>query len=120
MNRAPLLVALGMILIGAVGFLFWRSSQKQTAATADKSCRTSMRTILSAIEMYRGENHRPPERLDQLIPRYLDKLPPCPVARKETYTTTYQVYGQKYTFFCRGHYHQRENHPLFNSVKGWD
>lgn len=119
-SRLPALVAAGMLAVGLVGLLALRAQQGSVQKTAGKSCQTSMRTIVAAIELYKATEQRPPERLEQLVPRYLDRLPPCPVAKKQTYSSTYQVYGKKYSLFCRGHYHDREDHPSFNSSIGWE
>lgn len=107
-----------MLLLGLVSGLFWFRGLRQRHELATDRCRTSIRILLGAIELYRAAEHRPPERLEQLVPRYLEKIPDCPVAKKPTYH--YEVYGEKFSLFCRGHYHERENHPVFNSVKGWD
>lgn len=115
--RIALVAVLGLLVLGGLGL--WLTRKPARKAGPDPGCQASMRTLVGAIELFRAEEKRPPERLDQLVPRDLDRLPPCPAAKKETYSTTYLVYGQKYSFFCRGKHHQREDHPVFNSVKGW-
>ncbi len=117
--RLALGVAAGLTTLGLAGWLFFRHQVDRQASSRERECETSIRTIVSAIELYRTHNPRVPERLEQLIPRYLPEIPRCPKAKKDTYSESYLVYKTKYTLFCRGHHHRRENRPAFSKTQGW-
>lgn len=61
---------------------------KSSAETAQ--CKQNQYAIITACMMYEGvgENARigtPPERIEDLVPKYLDKEPECPTAGKYGY-----------------------------------
>lgn len=71
-----------------------------------------------------AEEHdgRYPERLALLVPDYLRRLPHCPTAGYDTYSSTYQtsLAGHFYGVCCGGEHHRnvklKANHPAYNSV----
>lgn len=88
-------------------------------------CCANLKGIGLALEMYSTDNSgKYPAKLSQLIPEYIESIPTCPSAGKDTYSESYRVSkdGNNYSFFCRGHHHKDEgapeNDPSYNSEKG--
>ncbi len=73
-------------------------------------CESNLRTISNAIEMYSTDHKgKYPEKLNELVPDYLPKIPRCPSAGKDTYSPSYLLKkegsGESYNLFCLGSNH---------------
>jgi len=72
-------------------------------------CRSNMKNIGTALEMYSTDNSGCyPIALRQVVPTYLQEIPTCPSAGRDTYSAGYASFSKpdEYTVVCRG-----ENHP---------
>ena len=94
-----------------------------TLALCEKNCME----IGTALNNYaNAHNGIYPEKLSQLVPNYLKKIPKCPAKFKDTYSKSYKSYnfpGLKYCKFCccgKNHTGNKipENFPCFNSYNG--
>jgi len=72
-----------------------------------KICRKNVEKLCSAMKKYFRDNRRYPRELADLVPEYLDKIPVCPSAGKDTYSSSYVTdkSRKKYTLYCRGNNH---------------
>ena len=105
------------------------------------SCRANLRNMRSSFEMYASDNGGLyPLSLDKLAPTYLAKIPTCPAAGVDSYSSTYKSEAGKrdekgnflsgrdyYELYCSGHHHREakdrgvpvgSDKPAFNSEKG--
>jgi hypothetical protein len=59
----------------------------QPAASQEQKCSDNLQLLLRSLSKY-GKEHqnRYPDRLQELVPRYLSQLPACPAASSETYS----------------------------------
>jgi serine/threonine protein kinase len=91
-------------------------------------CRSNCKNIGEALNRY-AENNRGkyPTRLNELVPGYLKSIPVCSIAKKDTYSSSYQVSDDKerFTVFCKGKNHAEylrfplpENWPQYRSKDG--
>lgn len=90
-------------------------------------CESNLRNIFIAIELYSAD-HRGncPGKLEQLTPDYLFKMPECPAAGKDTYTSSYSLKkdstGEYYILFCSGNNHANagygKNFPCYEYKLG--
>lgn len=129
-------IFLGMTLAGFIVALLslipnMRRAQAGGHLTA---CKSNLKNIATAMEMYSTDwSGHYAASLDQLIPRYLEKLPSCPV----TGTVTYKMYsssngekvkgnekGYKYYYYieCAGGNHGEcdidGDFPAYNGIIG--
>jgi hypothetical protein len=89
------------------------------------ACETNLKMLSSALEMYSTDNSgRYPEKLSQLLPDYMYKIPICPAAGKDTYSKSYssKINPDYYKFYCSGYNHSAlsvpPNYPQFDSTRG--
>lgn len=86
------------------------------------TCDYNLIHLSGALEAYRADHSTFPKSLGELVPSYIDHLPSCPNAGKETYTTGYTVspYGYKCELTCN-HKHEgmySNQPPRYDSIKG--
>ena len=90
-------------------------------------CRENLKKISVGLKLYSAEHKGIyPKKLSEISPdpRYLDFVPTCPAASKDTYTSGYQPSKdlKSYKVCCFGHNHKslmiKENNPTFDSVTG--
>jgi type II secretory pathway pseudopilin PulG len=101
----------------------FRRAQARGQLTA---CASNQKNIATALEMYASDySGRYPRQLAPLrSAQYLRSIPSCPSARADTYSETYQVSTKPdaFTFFCRGHHHEKAgvgpNLPAYSSHEG--
>ncbi|MBS2040237.1 hypothetical protein JST97_34940 [bacterium] len=86
------------------------------------TCDYNLIHLGGALEAYRADHTTYPKNLAELVPGYIDHLPTCPNAGKETYSTGYSVsqYGYKCDLKCN---HKHEGMysikpPHYESIKG--
>lgn len=92
-------------------------------------CQSNCVKINTALEEYADQHGgRFPESLEELVPEYLEVIPTCPAAGRDTYSESYMVRYDKgadewyYTFCCKGRHHFRHiksaDCPYFSSSEG--
>lgn len=87
-------------------------------------CKANLRRIAVALEMYADRYGKYPDSLKDLIPEFMDKLPECPAAGKETYSKSYSTGPNNVTYrmYCIGHHHKEagleRDFPLYTSKGG--
>lgn len=90
-------------------------------------CANNCRKLESALKNYAAEHGGVyPEKLSNLVPTYIKKIPTCPAKWKDTYSARYKSYnfpGLKYCrFYCCGKNHASnktsEDFPRYNSFDG--
>ena len=98
-----------------------------------RACQVALKQIATGLEMYATDHsgHYPAD-LSELVPTYLDKMPECPTAGKNTYGEGYTVgrsalhndqdWEDFFHLACAGHYHQEAglapNMPACNARLG--
>lgn len=104
-----------LALLGVVLFLPGCSRQQtgreaQAAASPVTACVANMKRIAAALEAYSADNGGayPPD-LQHLIPKYLQAMPSCPAAGRDTYSAAYKTQGKTCFFCCGGQNHSAEN-----------
>ena len=94
---------------------------------AFNECRENLKKISVGLKLYAADHKGLyPKKLSEISPdpRYLDFVPTCPAATRDTYTTGYQPSRdlKSYNVSCFGHNHKslmiKENNPSFDSVRG--
>lgn len=91
-----------------------------------EECGENVKKLSKAINKYYDENGCYPERLDDLIPKYLDMIPVCPAAKTgDVYVKSYK-YNDRTRYFeiyCKGHHHKDAgapvNYPKYTGKKGF-
>jgi len=88
-------------------------------------CASQIKNIAVGLGMWAEDHHgRYPDRLQQLVPDYLRRIPECPAAGRDTYSSGYQVSASpaRCTVVCVGHHHAAEdlppNQPGYDSQTG--
>lgn len=90
-------------------------------------CRENLKKISVGLKLYSADHKGTyPKKLSEISPdpRYLDFVPTCPSASKDTYTSGYQPSKdlKSYKVCCFGHNHKslmiKENNPSFDSITG--
>ena len=67
------------------------------------SCKSNLKNIGSALESFQTDNNgKYPARLEELTPRYIDKLPRCVHDRKSDYSYITSRSNTSYTLYCSG------------------
>lgn len=88
--------AVAVVLLGQVlspHLMRGRSSSDGSA------CQRNLKVVTQALEAYRKEHAGAyPDRLEQLRPQYLQKLPDCPDSGDDTYSTGYKVSPDHHAF----------------------
>jgi hypothetical protein len=89
------------------------------------ACKANLKNLATALEMYSSDfaGHYPTS-LARLTPNYLQQIPTCPAARRDTYSGGF-VSGQapdRYAVWCAGDNHPGlglgPNLPAYDSVSG--
>lgn len=95
-------VCLSLICAGAAGFYQARGMGQLTA------CQSNLLTIQSVLTGYaREHHHRLPSKLSDPEFRVLmPKIPTCPAAGRDTYSSGYESNGFVFTVSCRGDNHR--------------
>lgn len=80
-RRRIAIVVFGLLLIaGAIAA--WRyagSVEREQEVTPEAALRAALRDLRAAIETFRVENGRPPRSLEELVPKYIPRIPPDPI-----------------------------------------
>jgi hypothetical protein len=104
-----------LMLVGTQIFVWYHADGKL------KGCNASGTEIKKALALYAGDNSGEfPDSLQRLVPSYIDKIPVCPVRRRDTYSPSYSCSDnhRRCTFYCSGRNHQlsglEDNLPVFH------
>lgn len=93
-------VAVTLVLLGQVlSPNLWRGRSSSDGS----ACQRNLKVVTQALQAYRDEHQgNYPDRLSQLEPHYLQKLPDCPDSGNETCSPGYQVSPDhhSYTLKC--------------------
>ena len=123
-TRTTGLVGFIAVLICSVLFIFKPCVGCHRGSSELWRCRSNLRTIADAAEIYSTDNvGLYPRTLAQLTPRYLEEIPRCPSANGDTYSFTYRsaTRPDAFTFFCYGD-HSRSatpnGYPRYSSYQG--
>ncbi|MCD4786252.1 MAG: ankyrin repeat domain-containing protein [Candidatus Eremiobacteraeota bacterium] len=88
-------------------------------------CAVNCKRIGTALEEYaRDHDGKYPEKIEILKGQYLEQIPSCPSAKKNTYSDSYKISSDNelFTFYCSGHHHKnigiKPNYPQYNSSYG--
>ncbi len=102
-----------------------RTSQK---GRLDYCISALVKGVGSALEMYAQDHDgQLPENLQQLVPVYLNFIPECPMAGRDTYSASYRKYftaeGTGFIVACEGSHHEDagvlgDSAPLYHSTTG--
>lgn len=112
--------------------LWVRAYRREQKLDIARQCRHNLQSLVHSLTKFRAENGVFPDKLQDLVPKYLDSLPLCPVAQKDTYTQSYywetRTYGGNFPdrlileLCCLGHHHTsagwEENQPRYNLQEG--
>ncbi|MFN8608080.1 MAG: hypothetical protein U0931_11155 [Vulcanimicrobiota bacterium] len=96
------------------------------AARADRpnaisGCSQNLKNIATGLEMWASDHAGGyPKDLKQLVPKYIEHIPFCPAAGKDTYSSSYRQAGSEgFSMYCAGHYHKdfklAENQPTMDA-----
>jgi competence protein ComGC len=110
-------------------FIFFIPNIIKTKVDAEYTvCSCNCKNIGESLHVYqRHHQGNYPDKLINLIPTYIDKIPSCPAAKKDTYSSSYTVFNStennmhEYTFYCNGGNHKMivsGNFPKYNSKSG--
>jgi len=93
------------------------------------SCVGNVRALNSALAKYKESRGTYPDKMSSLSPDFIQKVPVCPAAGKDTYTQSYKVSseGRECSFCCKGKNHAlevftirlfvKDDYPDFNSAR---
>jgi prepilin-type N-terminal cleavage/methylation domain-containing protein len=86
------------------------------------ACKSNMKNIGTAMEMYSSDNQgRYPSALTLITPNYLKTIPTCASAGASTYSYTYTTVPDNYTAYCSVSYHAGmigAGFPQYDAVQG--
>lgn len=134
-----LLVAWGLVLCALLSPCSAIVQAKEDAAKSREKlaqCEANLKDIAAAIEKFANEHNATyPKALNELVPKYLKSIPPCPAAGKDTYSRSYKGKTSvsfksreasdasgNYIIYCCGHNHKAlaipSNYPQYLSGDG--
>ncbi len=93
------------------------------AFTHLSACQRHLETLGEALDRWAGEHQgHPPQRLEELVPKYLGVLPTCPTAPTVSYASTYKLStAKRYTFYCPGNHEEAGitlTFPAYDGIRG--
>jgi serine/threonine protein kinase len=119
-NISSFNVFIFLIVIGAI-LMFFRGETMPLF----NECTFNLKEIGADVQRYAYDNQGLyPDSLSQLNPKYMQNIPSCPAAGKDTYTVSYEVSidHKFFTIYCSGLNHKmivyKENYPKFNPKDG--
>jgi len=87
---------------------------RSSAQSRLSSCKTNLRNVATAIEMYALDSGaQPPATLARILPDYLSAIPRCPATDHDTYSGGYTWVNlpMAYTISCQGENHSSVGLP---------
>lgn len=128
MNKRQLLIVGTTLICAASLMVALQYFGSLNAKRGFVGCAQNLVTLGSACEAYALDNGRNyPRTLQDLSPTYVQSVPSCPVAQRDTYSGSYQfvdgsIYTGRFTIYCRGSYHADfapgADKPMYDSRKG--
>lgn len=120
------LVILIALLAGATLLVWPRFSRCHCGGTPLMACKSNLKNIGTACEMYSTDNAGLyPRYAERLTPNYLKSIPTCASTGTDTYSAGFRsaAHPDTYTFFCQGLNHAASgepspNYPQYNSTQG--
>lgn len=120
------------VLSPVAGLSVWiQSAIRQEEVSKARLCRHNVLTIARALDAYSRDHGGPyPDRLSDLVPRYLPAVPVCPSTGTDTYSAGYQwdqytkldQHSGFYLVCCKGRNHRgarwKEDKPAYQSETG--
>lgn len=117
---------LGVLVAAGPDYLFvlFRQPVPQ-ARPVTVGCKSNLKNVGTALEMYESDFKVYPDRLTLLTPNYLKTIPTCPAASRDTYSASAEMAPEHYTVMCAGRNHPgyrvlglEENYPRCTDVGG--
>jgi hypothetical protein len=88
-------------------------------------CCSNERMLCTALELYSLDNNdQYPDKLNKLVPGYIEQIPVCPAAGADTYSSSYKVSAKRdsYSFYCKGANHTsigvKPDYPKYSKNQG--
>lgn len=97
------------------------------AEGALNDCKENLKKIALGLRLYAADHGKKyPKNMSEISvnPNYLEFMPTCPAASKDTYSSGYKVSKdfKEFQVYCLGHYHAnvhvKANYPEFSSKDG--
>ena len=129
--------AFSLLVILAIIALIFRQQGQVSAESGElegvKACQANLRSLSTAFEMYATDsNGRYPSSIEDLVPRYIEAVPSCPVAGADSYTASLktgpsaprnlQDYQDFYYLACLGAHHSEAgleaDSPYATTIEG--
>ncbi|MFH0802541.1 MAG: MG2 domain-containing protein [bacterium] len=114
-----------LIAIALLGIAIISPNFRRGCGGVLTACESNLKNMGTALEMYSTDNRGLyPESLNKLVPDYLKKIPECPKAGSDTYSSSYECSRQPddFTIFCSGDFHMEmgivPNYPMYTASKG--
>ncbi len=125
-KKAKFVVFLFFVVLLVLSSIYPFLQRKYEEFLANLCCKNCEK-IACALRMY-AQDHQGvyPEKLEYLTPKYIKKIPLCPKALRDTYSSSYKAYNMYgfhfYRFSCKGEYHigagLKKNYPKCNTAIG--
>lgn len=114
-----------MALIALLAAILIPNFNRARAKSQLEACRTNLKSIAQALEIYSSENqaHYPPSIM-LLTPNFLKSFPECPAVSAPTYIGSYASASQPdiFTIYCQSAahvtYNISPNYPQWHSISG--
>ncbi len=108
---------------GAAGYFFLPPYLRRQANERFLSCRTNVKNINIAVEMFiQDHDGANPREMTELYPKYLVQPLICPAAGSSTYQLRAEHSKDNYVIQCSGHHHADvglgPNRPAYSKSEG--
>ncbi|MCE1245181.1 MAG: hypothetical protein LWY06_00905 [Firmicutes bacterium] len=115
-----------VFIIAGIASMIIPNIQRAVSKAKYTGCISNIRNMATSLEQYKNEDHegKYPDTLVAICPRFIQSVPICPDAKRDTYTTGYEVSSDRknYTLMCKGHNHADlglpADMPYFNLQTG--
>jgi len=104
-----IVIGVAVIVLGSP----WRTSwYRITPGPVARACESNLGALALALKKYQDDHGGAcPVALPALVPQYLQQIPTCPSAQRDTYSPGYATDAGAYTVLCRGHNHGEAGLP---------
>jgi Tfp pilus assembly protein PilE len=115
-----------LFILSGIAALIIPNLQLAVSKAKFTGCISNIRNMATSLEQYRNESpdEKYPETLIAICPRFIQSIPTCPGANRDTYSTGYEVNADRsnFTLMCKGHNHAAiglpADQPYFNHAAG--